>query len=75
MKIGEKARSTPDKKPETFLNTVRKFFSSSNLSTIWKEKEAKSLLKFHKRTGIWNKKIIIIEINIWANDGPFICFL
>ena len=61
---------TPNIKPKILLNTARKFFPLSNLSTIWKEKEAKSLLMFHERTGICIKIIIIIEINIWANDGP-----
>ena len=73
--MGEKAIITPDIKPKIFLNGARKFFPWSNLSAIWKEKEAKSLLIFHKRTGIWIKKIIIIEINMMGNEGPFICFL
>ena len=75
MKIGEKARSTPNKKPATFLNTVKAFFPWSNLSPIWNEKEATSLFKFHKRTGDWIKKTIIVEVNMWLNEGPPICFL
>ena len=52
MKIGENAKNTPNKKPKLFLNTFRSSFSLSNLSPKWKEKEAKSLLKFHSNTGV-----------------------
>ena len=52
INIGENARNTPDKKPAIFGNTVGRFFPWSNLSPRWKEKEAKSLLKFHKITGV-----------------------
>ena len=52
MKIGENAKKTPNKKPTLFLNTVIKFFSLSNRSPKWKEKEAKSFPKFHNKTGV-----------------------
>ena len=51
IKIGEKAKNTPNKKPTLFLNTVDRLFSLSNLSPKWNEKEAKSLPKFHNKTG------------------------